>query len=114
MGLGALLCNFRYLENGPLFGWNDWYVKRSSIINYKVESNLAHLLLELDIMSELNEKASIFIEEPNAQITFESSIDLKKGNNFFREKFSISNPKFGGLLGMVNSFYTILMFYKIN
>ena len=80
-------------RNVSLIGWNDWHVKRSSIINCGVESNLAHLLLELDIMSELNEKASIFIEEPNAQITFESSIDLKKGNNFFREKFSISNPK---------------------
>ena len=80
-------------RNVSLIGWNDWLVKRSSIINCEVESNLAHLLLELDIISELNEEASIFIEEPNAQIAFESSIDLKKGNNFFREKFSISNPK---------------------
>ena len=44
-------------------------------------------------MSEADEEVSIVIEEPKAQITIESSINLKIGNNFFREKFSIANPK---------------------
>ena len=38
-------------------------------------------------------RRQLFSLKNQNQITFESSIDLKKGNNFFREKFSISNPK---------------------
>ena len=48
-------------RNVSLIGWNNWHVKRSSIINCGVESNLAHLLLELDIVSELNELSLIHI-----------------------------------------------------
>ena len=80
-------------RNVSLIGWSDWHVKRSSITNCELESSIAHLLFELEIVSEADEEVSIVIEEPKAQITIESSINLKNGNNFFREKFSIANPK---------------------
>ena len=80
-------------RNVSLIGWSDWHVIRSSITNCKLEAKTAHLLLELEIVSEADEEVSIVIEEPKAQMTIESSINLKNGNNFFREKFLIANPK---------------------
>ena len=76
-----------------LAGWDSWHIRRTSIANHKVLSNSAQLFLELEILSEVEELASIIIKEPNLGIVFESSISLMIGSNFIKEKFSIRNPK---------------------
>ena len=75
MGLGSLFCDLRYLEEGILGGWDSWHIRRTSIVNHKVLSNSAQLFLELEILSEVEELASIIIKEPNLGIVFESSIE---------------------------------------
>ena len=47
-------------------GWDSWYVKHSSIVNTKVTPHLAQLAMELEVFSEMNENATILIEEPKS------------------------------------------------
>ena len=73
-------------------GWDSWYVKHSSIVNTKVTPHLAQLAMELEVFSEMNENATILIEEPKSETLLKIPIKLKKGKNFFKEDFSITNP----------------------
>ena len=73
-------------------GWDCWYVIHSSIVNTKVTPHSAQLAMELEVFSEINENATILIEEPKSETLLKISIELKKGKNFFREDFSITNP----------------------
>ena len=50
-----------------LYGWDSWYVQHSSILNMKVRSHSAQLTLELELFSEINEDATIIIEEPKSK-----------------------------------------------
>ena len=75
-----------------LKGWDFWHVTRSSITTKKIKSNSAQLLLELAIVSDINESVSLKIKDPESKINFEIPIELVKGENFFSKKFSIENP----------------------
>ena len=73
-------------------GWDSWYVQHSSILNKTVASHSAQLDLELEIFSEITENATILIEEPKSETFLKVPIQLEKGENFFREGFSIDKP----------------------
>ena len=75
-----------------LSGWDSWYVEHSSIVNTTVTPNSAQLAMELEVFSEISENAIILIEEPKSDTLLKIPIRLKKGGNFFREDFSISDP----------------------
>ena len=82
-----------------LHGWDTWYVKNSSILNSKVENDSAQLSLEVEIFSEVKEKATIFIEESKSNTSLKIPIILENGKNFFRKNFSIDNPELWWPLG---------------
>ena len=73
-------------------GWDSWYVKHLSIVNTKVTAHSAQLAMELEVFSEMNENATILVEEPKSETLLKIPIELKKGKNFFKEDFSITNP----------------------
>ena len=73
-------------------GWDSWYIQHSSIVNTMAASHSAKLALELEVYSEINENAIILIEEPKSETFLKIPIQLKKGENFFREDLFINNP----------------------
>ena len=75
-----------------LHGWDSWYVKHSSILNSKVENHSAQLSLEVEIFSEVREKATILIKEPKSDTNLEIPMVLETGKNFFRESLAIEDP----------------------
>ena len=75
-----------------LYGWDSWHVQHSSILNTSVASHSAQLTLDLEVFSEINENAIITIEEPKSGTFLKIPIQLKRGENSFKEDLSIHNP----------------------
>ena len=65
MGLGPCFVTSGIWRKVYLAGWDSWHIRRTSIANHKILSNSAQLFLELEILSEVEELASIIIKEPN-------------------------------------------------
>ena len=75
-----------------LHGWDSWYVMHSSLLTNTIERDSATLSLELEIFSDVNEEATILIDELKSNTHFQIPVALVAGKNIFKESFSINNP----------------------
>ena len=64
----------------------------SSLLTNTIEKDSATLSLDLEIFSDVNEEATILIDEPKSNTHFQIPVALVAGKNIFKESFSINNP----------------------
>ncbi|MFL2983661.1 MAG: glycosyl hydrolase 2 galactose-binding domain-containing protein [Candidatus Neomarinimicrobiota bacterium] len=76
-----------------LFGWDDWFVDRVSIVNNEVSEKSAKVLVELDISSGAEENLFVKVDESKTGQKVEHHSKIKPGNNKLEYFFIIKDPE---------------------
>jgi Beta-galactosidase/beta-glucuronidase len=66
-----------------LHAWDSWYVMHSSLLTETIEKDSATLSLDLEIFSDVNEEATILIDEPKSNTHIQIPVALVAGKNIF-------------------------------